>query len=454
MAFDPTQFGATPVGSSTSFDPSQFGATPVSASVAPQSLQAPPQSLPEQLWGGLAGIGKSIAQPLVSLAATPVQAGVAIANKLTGGHIPDPYANGALGGINVSPLGLEQKTGDALKAGAEVAGVAAAPATIPGAIAAGAGIGAAQMGGGAMQQGASAKDVTGQALLGGAIGGVAGGAVSGIAKLLGSAGDKIMTSVIKPTKPDIADGFNLQTLKDFNLGGSLNTTLEKTQSALGDLTSQLNAKLQGSTAKVDLNNVLNDTVAELTDGSKLKGFGANVKIQNTLQSLKDEIGLVNQEGGISIPDAQVIKQSAGNFGAWQWGKPDPESKATEIVYNTFYNKLKTAIEQNSPEGVKEINQQLGKLIPVQNAVLRRLPVAERSNLVSLNEMIGLVGSTMHPAALGPTILNLISRSGAAGSLLSKFGPSAARLAAPAALGASAIGSQAAPIPDTGQAPLQ
>ena len=211
----------------------------------------------------------------------------------------------------------------------------------------------------------------------------------------------------------------------------MHSTLEKTQTKLGELTSQLHSTLGATDAKINLNDVVNQTINELTQGNKLKGFGANIKIANTLENLKQEAVIAGNE--LSIPDAQIVKQASGSFGAWQYGKPDPESKATEIVYNTFYNKLKTAIENNSPDGVKGINQELSKLIPVQNAVLRRLPVAERNNLISLSDMIGLVGSTVNPASLGPTLINLISKSGHAGNLLSKVGPKIASGAVPSAL---------------------
>lgn len=349
-------------------------------------------------------------------------------------------------GKPVAPLkgimgGIKQFGGDLLKTGGEFLGLAAAPATIPAAIGTGAIVGASQGAGTALQNDASASDIAKQGAIGGVVGGVTGGTVAGFGKLIGEAGNKIMTSVIKPSRADIEDGFSIDTLKQYGLGGSLNQTLQKTQSAMSDLSSQLNEKLAGSSAKIDMNDVLNQTVKELTDSSKLKGFGANTSIQNTLAKLKDEVGIVNQDGGLSIPDAQIVKQASGNFGAWQYGRQDPDSKASEIVYNTFYNKLKTSIEQNSPEGVKDINQQLSKLIPVANAVIRRLPVAERSNAISLNEMIGLVGSTFHPAALGPTILNMVSKSGGAGNALAGAGPQIAAHSAMPALLTGQLGEQ-------------
>lgn len=399
-------------------------------------------SLAERIWGGLSGVVSSVEQPFVSLAAKPVQ----LLAKATGQQ--DPFAQGIPAGLpgagttaKVSPPSLSGTTGDLLKAGGTIAAVASPATTIPRAIATGAGIGASTFGGSALQEEKPAVEVIKQAGIGAAVGGVTAGALAGLGKLVAAVGGKIQKSVIKPTKPDIADGFKMETIKKYNLGGSLNTIRDKTQNKLNQVTNELNGKLASSNQRLNLDDVFNQTVKELTDSSKLKGFGANTKILNGLNQLKQEISIVNQTGGVSIPEAQIIKQASGGFGAWQYGKVDPDSKATEIIYNTFYNKLKTAIEQSSPQGVQALNKQLSELIPVMNAIIRRIPVAERSNLISLNEMIGIVGSAVNPIALGPTILSLISRSGAAGNVFTKIGPAITGTAAPASFITSKTGEQ-------------
>lgn len=391
-----------------------------------------PLSLGQRALNVAGNIASSIEQPFVSLAAAPVQA----VAKLAGA--PDPYQNMPIPGLGdksipVSPLSLEAKGGDALKAGAEIGAVAAAPATLAGTIGVGAGIGAAQGAGEAMQQEQSAGQVAKAGGIGAAIGAATAGVIGGFSKLLSKVGEKIQTSVIRPTAPDLKDGFSMQTIKDYNLGGSLKTTLSKTQSKMDELTGQLTEKLAASPEKVNLAQVYQETAKELLDSNKMKGFGANTKIQNALDELGGEIAVVGNE--LSIPDAQIIKQAAGRQGAWQFGKQDAESNAREAVYNAFYSKLKSNIEKLSPEGVREINQQLGKLIPVANAVIRRIPVADRNNLISLSDMVGLVGSSLNPAALSPTIINLISKSGTAGKLISKAGSATDGLAVPMSLAA-------------------
>lgn len=409
-SLDSLYAGGTPSAPAPAFNPGNIYQN--SGSPAPSSLA--------NIFGSVV---KGIEQPFVSLAAKPVQ----LLGK--GLNLPDPYANQALAGINVTPPTVKGTAGDVLKAGATVGAVAAAPASLAGALATGGAIGAAQGAGGALQQNASAGDVLKQGAIGAGAGAVTAGGFYGLGKLAGAVGDKIQTSIIKPTKADIEDGFSLDTIKQYDLGGSLRTTLNKTQNTMNRLTEQLHTRLDNADTAVNLQDVFNNTVSELTDASKLKGFGANTKITNSLNLLHQEIKIVGDS--LPVPDAQIVKQAAGSFGAWQYGKVDPESKASEIVFNTFYNKLKTAIEQASPAGVKDINAHLSKLIPVMNAVIRRLPVAERSNAISLNEMIGLVGSTINPLSLGPTLLAILSRSGTAANTLSKVAPGISQAGVPA-----------------------
>lgn len=243
--------------------------------------------------------------------------------------------------------------------------------------------------------------------------------LTGVSKLAVKTADKIQTSVIKPSQADIKDGFSIDTIKKYNLGGSLKQTFEKTDKTLDSLSKQLNSKLESSNASIDLNKVYENTAKKLL-GAKLESFGSNAQMEGAIEKLRNEIVAVSGDNGIvSIPEAQLVKRASGHFGAWSYGVPTPEATASQKVYNTFYNELKTAIEQNSPEGVKQINQEISKLIPVMNALIRRIPVAERNNALSLTDIISLTGASLDPRALSISLLNLASKSGRVGSLLSK-----------------------------------
>lgn len=231
-------------------------------------------------------------------------------------------------------------------------------------------------------------------------------------------GAKIQSAVIRPSAADVADGFKIQNLNKYDLGGSLNQTIAKSELYLNKLSNQLSVKLKGSKEFVDLNKVYLETAKKL-GGDKAAQFGEIGGVGRALQGLEKEIALVvgGEKGIVSVPTAQLIKQGAGKKGAWVFGNADPDARAVEKVYNAFYNTLKKEIETRSPEGVKEINRQMSEIIPVVHAALRRLPVAERNNVLSLTDYIGLSASVFDPTALSLLAAGRLQRSGRFGRLL-------------------------------------
>lgn len=253
---------------------------------------------------------------------------------------------------------------------------------------------------------------------------LAGSVLSKSKELLGrmvkATGQKIQSSVIKPSIKDVKDGFDIANIEKYNLGGSLDQTLTKTNARLNDLNKQLADKLQGSNATVDLANVYAETAKSLAGKSKAENFGDIKQIKKVLDDLANEI----EEVGTATPDlptANIIKRAAGTKGAWQFGMFSPDAKASEVVYDTFYNKLKTAIEEAAPAGVKGINKEMAKLIPISNAVLRRIPVAERNGAISLTDAIGLFHTVSDPSVAPLVLVNKLSKSGRVGNVLSKTG---------------------------------
>lgn len=356
--------------------------------------------------------GKKIGQALV-------QTGVNI------GHLAKGDIKGFQEEVRQNPINVPELAGDVVAAGATAfgAGMAPAKALLP-KVAQSAGIGATIGGANELADGGSVEEVAKDAALGGAIGGaipLAGEALKGMGRLFQGAGDKIQLSVIKPSQADYKDGFKLETLKKYGLGGSLKSSFEKTENVMDDLQKQLNDRL-GNGNPVRLIDVLDDTQKELLGASKVKSFGSNTSIEGAIKQLGDEISaVVDDVGEVPLKDAQMVKRAAGHLGAWQFGARDPDSTAREKVYNVFYTKLKEAIEKSSPEGVKEINKEMGDLIPVMNALIRRIPVADRNNILSLSDIVALTGSAFEPRTLGVYIMNLMSKSGTFGNMLSKTG---------------------------------
>lgn len=301
----------------------------------------------------------------------------------------------------------------------------------------GGGQAATQTSGSAIPTTTDIADVGKGALVGGSVGGATAGAVSTFGQLLSKAGDKITNSVIKPSQADIKDGFSVETVKKYGLQGSLQTTLQKTESTMDDLTAQLNQKLQSSNTPVNVADVYKKTQERLLR-DKMTTFGSNTSMQNALKALQAELDDVATDGMVPLTDAQLVKRAAGHYGAWSFGNTDPDATARQKVFNVFYNEMKKAIEDASPEGVREINKQLSELIPVMNAVIRRIPVAERNNLLSLGDIVGLASSVIDPRALGGFALNLASKSGQAGAAIGRTGNAIQRATPALGTGASAL----------------
>lgn len=280
-----------------------------------------------------------------------------------------------------------------------------------------------------VSEGKTKEEVAKQAVKGAIVGGLTGltfgvleKGIRGLGKGTEKVGEKIQLRVINPSKVDIKDGFDVKTIQKYGLGGSLEQTMQKTDSKLSELARELNKKLVGSNTAVDMNTAYEKTLARLgTD--KLKNFGTNTQMQAVMQQLKNElVEAAGKNGLLSVPEAQVVKQASGHLGSWQFGATTPEAKASERVYNTFYSVLKEEIEKASPDGVREINKQISELIPVMNAIIKRIPVEARSSPISMSNLITLGFSIFDPRALALTGLNVASKSGKVGSALANIGP--------------------------------
>jgi len=244
-----------------------------------------------------------------------------------------------------------------------------------------------------------------------------------VAKGVEKTGQKIQQSVIKPSIRDVEDGFKIENLNKYKLGGSLNDTLTKTNIKMNELSEQIKQKLADSVIPVNLNDVFAKTESRIT-GNKLANFGENAGVKRALDALRQELEEVaTPEGLVNLSDAQFIKRGAGTKGAWVFGNPDPDARAVEKVYSTFYNQIKTAIEEAAEKsgngGIKELNKQLSELIPINNAALRRLPIEQRNNAISLTDSLSLFGTIFDPKGLALLGATRLSKSGKFGNLLVK-----------------------------------
>lgn len=277
------------------------------------------------------------------------------------------------------------------------------------------------------------ENVKTAAVIGGAIP-LVGAALSKGRELFGKAtkagGEKIVYSTIKPSQADIKDGFDVKTISKYDLNGSLDQMLSKTEDKMKSLVDELQTKIKSTDVPVNLKDVAEETLKKMVAEGKTKNFGNSASIKRVLDSLASEIDDVSANGLVSLPEAQVIKQAAGKKGAWVFGNTDPDATAVERVYTAFYQELKKQIEKIAPSGVREINRQISELIPISNALIRRIPVAARNNAMSLTDLITLGTTALNPAFAPVFIANKLAHSPRFGSMLAEFGQQVAEKGGP------------------------
>lgn len=329
-----------------------------------------------------------IAQPFVSLAATPVQAAAKIAGQ------QDPYRNGIplFGGKTpVSPLSIEAKGGDLLKAGAEIGAVAAAPATLPGTVATGAGIGAAQGAGEAMQQEKNTNEVAKSGGIGATIGAVTAGASKIIGDVAKSAGKKIYDFVIPTSMKEAkllqsyrANVPFTERLSTALAGGESKAPTTAASTAF-DQGLKGTESMIGIQAKRASNNIWKDVIKPSLDKSNavvdMPTFFDSVEkkiisetpelsrqkdLLEALQAMKEDYSGVGQ---VTLNDLQKFKEGWAQFVPEKayMGKPisgafnDVKDTAADLARQAIYNNLgkdvkKAYFDYGNLQGLQELGQ--------------------------------------------------------------------------------------------------
>lgn len=238
-------------------------------------------------------------------------------------------------------------------------------------------------------------------------------------KLTKKVGEKIQRSVIRPNLKDLKDGFKIENVNKYDVGGSIGETLTKANAKMNELGNQLSKVLKSSDEKIDLNEIFRRTKDKISGSKK---FGEIQSSKRVINSLGKEIKEYSDDGIVDLFSANKVKRDSGTKGAWTFGSADPDRNAVENVYTTFYNEMKKEIERKFPKGViANINRQISELIPISNAALRRIPVEERNNLLSLTDSIGLFSAVFDPKALALVAGGRLSKSGKFGAFLAKLG---------------------------------
>lgn len=424
---------------------------------------------------GVKGVAKEIARPFARFGAN-VAAAVDI---VKGKSKEEAYRERDFGflGDDITPVGVEgsfldklkDTTGAALEVGSNVVPAARGVSSVGklalrgkvfrGALT-GAGYGAAAgstFGAGRelQQDGSTLGSVAGQAVSGGVIGGLTGGVLGGTAPVIGkvartvvmprtvageaasslnTAAGKIQTRVIRPTKPDIRAGYKNENVIKHKIFGTLDQALEKTSTKLKNKTNQLNEGINKASDKpvVSLNNLISRTRKKSQPGSAdIDQFGTLADKNKAFDAIEKELDMlygVDADGNsiwrtkdLNFQELIKLKRRVGLRGAFEY---DPLTKKTSPrgeAFNDLYDVLKKEAEANAGGAFAQLNREISELIPIEQAIIRRLPIDERNNAIGLIDSIsgGLAVQAGDPTVLSIALANRAFKSGNVANRLSR-----------------------------------
>lgn len=242
-------------------------------------------------------------------------------------------------------------------------------------------------------------------------------------------GERIQDVVLKPQAIDIKNGFKIENVTKYGLNGRLDEVFSKSSNQIKSLRTELNTiknELKDVPA-VDIPNVLQGLINKFKkDG--VKNLGSRKSIEKTIDSIEKELDSILpawREQPVNFSEAIDIKRAAGLNASFLSGQIKQGLTADEKVWNNFYRILQKETEKIAEKSgntrFKQVNKALTELIPIEQAVLRRIPVAERNNLISLPDLIAGVSAFADPKALSVGIINRLLRSGTVAKGLIKAG---------------------------------
>lgn len=251
------------------------------------------------------------------------------------------------------------------------------------------------------------------------------GAVQALKPAARMLGEKIEKVLIRPQKADLADGFQVGNVFKYGLGGTLKNTIEQSDTKLNGLNQSLSQVLTASPTRIDVLDALQEADTRMRKAAEAGHSSLSYPEMKRSSDLLLEklLPLVTGNGGDPVVDlakANQAKRIVGDIGAWTHGlggqvSMGTDANALEQYANTLYDVLKNRIEGAATGPVKSLNKAMSDIIAVRRAAIRRLPVAERQNVIGLTDALAAVKGG--PGGIALSIMNHVLKSGHAAKAL-------------------------------------
>lgn len=249
--------------------------------------------------------------------------------------------------------------------------------------------------------------VAGGGVFGGGVGAIGEG-VKATAKIAPKLADNIVRTVIRAGKKGEVEGFDPSNMVKHNLlGKDIDEMAAKTKLKLDELRGQLKDIQASGKAKdvtVDVVESIKNARKELLGNNKIN-FHDKQKASKLLDEIEENAWGSSNAGKFDLADAMSYKTDTGEKGYFAKSAmhSNPDLTASEKVYNTVYRHVKEAINNEIEKAdigdIRKINKQFEEIIPVSNAIARRIGTLKGNMAISPLELL-LGGGTLVGAGIG------------------------------------------------------
>lgn len=240
------------------------------------------------------------------------------------------------------------------------------------------------------------------------------------------AGAKIAESVIRPTKADVDAGYDVKNVAKYDvLRGDLAETLDETQRRIAGYNNIVKQVVQksGDPMVIDGKKVLTNVKKNLAgEGTSLSSEKYKTILDDVEKSLDTFIPDWKTRK-LSVTEGMKLRREAGKQAVFHH---DPlnkgENALREKAFNDIYMGMKHELDSNLPPQFKGANEAMSELIPIQQAIMRRIPVADRQNLLGLTDSMTTLASIFDPRALAFGAISRATKSPTVARALMQSGP--------------------------------
>lgn len=194
----------------------------------------------------------------------------------------------------------------------------------------------------------------------------------------------------------------LDTGAEFDLWGKPRDAYEKANGIIAEKKQQLKDRIAGASGMPDTDISPTEYIANAEKQVLNKVAPHDVERAGKMfEKMREYIAEKYGDGPIDLAEAQALKEKFGDWSDGFWDNTKKNQPVEHDVYKSVYRELKKALENKGPEGIRELNNEMSRLIDLKRDLAKRIPVEERNKVIPLDEAVSLAGAAVGAASGNP-----------------------------------------------------